>query len=101
MLRKATEEDLSALVALRCKAAGTNRADAAGWLQNVAGLENILVLEKSGQPPAAMLAAVPVEYGQHHGIWLCGAAGGAGRAAGPPAAQMDRKLSACLWGQRV
>ena len=38
MLRKATEEDLSALVALRCKAAGTNRADAAGWLQNVAGL---------------------------------------------------------------
>ena len=69
MLRKATEEDLSALVALRCKAAGTNRADAAGWLQNVAGLENILVLEKNGQPPAAMLAAVPVEYGQHHGIW--------------------------------
>mgnify|MGYP005895766837 FL=1 len=78
MLRKATEEDLSALVALRCKAAGTNRADAAGWLQNVAGLENILVLEKSGQPPAAMLAAVPVEYGQHHGIWLCGAAGAQG-----------------------
>lgn len=26
MLRKATEEDMSALVALRCKAAGTNRA---------------------------------------------------------------------------
>ena len=78
MLRKATEEDLSALVALRCKAAGTNRADAAGWLQNVAGLENILVLEKNGQPPAAMLAAVPVEYGQHHGIWLCGAAGAQG-----------------------
>ena len=51
MLRKATEEDLSALVALRCKAAGTNRADAAGWLQNVAGLENILVLEKNGQAP--------------------------------------------------
>ena len=78
MLRKATEEDMSALVALRCKAAGTNRADAAGWLQNVAGLENILVLEKNGQPPAAMLAAVPVEYGQHHGIWLCGAAGAQG-----------------------
>ena len=74
MLRKATEEDLSALVALRCKAAGTNRADAAGWLQNVAGLENILVLEKNGQP-AAMLAAVPVKYGQHRGVWLCGAAG--------------------------
>ena len=65
-------------MALRCKAAGTNRADAAGWLQNVAGLENILVLEKNGQPPAAMLAAVPVEYGQHHGIWLCGAAGAQG-----------------------
>ena len=86
MLRKATEEDLSALVALRCKAAGTNRADAAGWLQNVAGLENILVLEKSGQPPAAMLAAVPVEYGQHQALR---GGGGAGRAAGSPAAQID------------
>ena len=57
MLRKATEEDLSALVALRCKAAGTNRADAAGWLQNVAGLENILVLEKSGQSSTASITA--------------------------------------------
>ncbi|WP_455500322.1 hypothetical protein [Gemmiger sp.] len=75
MLRKATADDLSALAALRCKAAKTTRADAAGWLQNVAGLENILILEKAGSPPAAMLAAVPVEYGQHRGIWLCGAAG--------------------------
>lgn len=75
MLRKATVDDLSALTALRCRAAKTTRADAAGWLQNVAGLENILVLEKPGTPPAAMLAAVPVEYGQHRGIWLCGAAG--------------------------
>ena len=46
MLRKATQDDLPALVALRCKAARTNRTDAAGWLQNVAGLENILLLEK-------------------------------------------------------
>ena len=75
MLRKATQDDLPALVALRCKAARTNRTDAAGWLQNVAGLENILLLVKSGAPPAAMLAAVPVEYGQHHGVWLCGLAG--------------------------
>ena len=70
MLRKATQDDLPALVALRCKAARTNRTDAAGWLQNVAGLENILLLVKSGAPPAAMLAAVPVEYGQHHGVCL-------------------------------
>lgn len=41
MLRKATQDDLPALVALRCKAARTNRTDAAGWLQNVAGLENL------------------------------------------------------------
>lgn len=74
MLRKAIAEDLSALTALRRRAAKTSPADAAGWLQNVAGLENILVLEKAGQP-AAMLAAVPVRYGQHNGIWLCGAAG--------------------------
>ena len=44
MLRKATQDDLPALVALRCKAARTNCTDAAGWLQNVAGLENILLL---------------------------------------------------------
>lgn len=74
MLRKATADDLPALTALRCGAAKANPVDAAGWLQNVAGLENILVLEKSGQP-AAMLAAVPVKYGQHRGVWLCGAAG--------------------------
>ena len=58
MLRKATADDLPALTALRCGAAKANPVDAAGWLQNVAGLENILVLEKNGQP-AAMLAAVP------------------------------------------
>ena len=52
MLRKATADDLPALTALRCGAAKANPVDAAGWLQNVAGLENILVLEKSGQPAA-------------------------------------------------
>ena len=77
MLRKATADDLPALTALRCGAAKAPPADAAGWLQNVAGLENILVLEKNGQP-AAMLAAVPVKYGQHRGVWLCGAAGAQG-----------------------
>ena len=86
MLRKATADDLPALTALRCGAAKANPVDAAGWLQNVAGLENILVLEKNGQP-AAMLAAVPVKYGQHHGVWLCGAAGVQG-------VPMDRLLAA-------
>ena len=45
MLRKATADDLPALTALRCGAAKAGPVDAAGWLQNVAGLENILVLE--------------------------------------------------------
>ena len=49
MLRKATADDLPALTALRCGAAKANPVDAAGWLQNVAGLENILVLEKSAE----------------------------------------------------
>ena len=87
MLRKATAKDLSALAALRCRAAGTGRADAEGWLQNVAGLENILVLERPGQPPAAMLAAVPVEYGQHRGHLAVRRSGEAGRPDGAPAAQ--------------
>lgn len=93
MLRKATAKDLSALAALRCRAAGTSRADAEGWLQNVAGLENILVLEKPGQPPAAMLAAVPVEYGQHRGIWLCGAAG---RQGVPMERLLPKLIESCL-----
>lgn len=93
MLRKATAKDMSALAALRCRAAGTSRADAEGWLQNVAGLENILVLEKSGQPPAAMLAAVPVEYGQHRGIWLCGAAG---RQGVPMERLLPKLIESCL-----
>ena len=50
MLRKATADDLPALTALRCGAAKANPVDAAGWLQNVAGLENILVLEKTASP---------------------------------------------------
>ena len=90
MLRKATADDLPALTALRCGAAKANPVDAAGWLQNVAGLENILVLEKNGQP-AAMLAAVPVKYGQHRGVWLCGAAGVQG-------VPMDRLLPKIMEG---
>ena len=90
MLRKATADDLPALTALRCGAAKAGPVDAAGWLQNVAGLENILVLEKSGQP-AAMLAAVPVKYGQHRGVWLCGAAGVQG-------VPMDRLLPKIMEG---
>lgn len=93
MLRKATQDDLPALVALRCKAARTNRTDAAGWLQNVAGLENILLLVKSSAPPAAMLAAVPVEYGQHHGVWLCGLAGEQGV---PLDRLLPKLLESCL-----
>ena len=81
---------VSALTALRCGAAKANPVDAAGWLQNVAGLENILVLEKNGQP-AAMLAAVPVKYGQHRGVWLCGAAGVQG-------VPMDRLLPKIMEG---
>ena len=38
MLRKATADDLPALTALRCGAAKANPVDAAGWLQNGAGL---------------------------------------------------------------
>ena len=91
MLRKATQDDLPALVALRCKAARTNRTDAAGWLQNVAGLENILLLVKSGAPPAAMLARrLALRPGR-----------GAGRPARPSAAQTAGKLPAGLWGQRL
>ena len=41
--------------------------------------------------PAAMLAAVPVKYGQHRGVWLCGAAGVQG-------VPMDRLLPKIMEG---
>ena len=51
MLRIAAAEDLTALTRLRRAATGDSAEDAAGWLQRVAGLENILLLEKPGAPP--------------------------------------------------
>lgn len=74
MLRTANTDDLNALVDLRCAQQGGTRADAAGWLQNVAGLDNVLVLCRPQEPPAAMLAAVPVQYRHREGVWFCGAA---------------------------
>ena len=75
MLRKATADDLPALTALRCGAAKANPVDAAGWLQNVAGLEPRRLAVRRSR--------------------------GAGRADGPPAAQNHGGLPACLRGQRV
>ena len=74
MLRIAAAEDLTALTQLRRAATGDSAEDAAGWLQRVAGLENILLLEKPGAPPALMLAAVPVHYAHRKGIWFTGLA---------------------------
>lgn len=74
MVRTADSRDLQALVDLRCARYGDTRTDAAGWLQNVAGLDHILVLQGTGSSPAAMLAAVPVTYTHRKGIWFCGAA---------------------------
>ena len=58
MLRIAAAEDLTALTRLRRAATGDSAEDAAGWLQRVAGLENILLLEKPGAPPALMEGAL-------------------------------------------
>ena len=78
MLRKATEEDLSAPGGAALPTAGQSAEDAAGWLQNVAGLENILVLEKPGAPaPDAGRRTGPVRP-PHQGIWFSGLAAGQG-----------------------
>ena len=54
MVRAAVEEDLQALIGLRCARCGGTPADAAGWLRQIAGLDHILVVQPSGQPPAAI-----------------------------------------------
>ena len=74
MLRQATQQDLQALVALRCAANGSTAQDAQGWLLRIAGLNHIFVVEKESGAPQAMLAAVPVAYGAHKGIWFTGVA---------------------------
>ena len=93
MVRMATGDDLQVLIDLRCARYGGDRAQAAGWLQNVAGIDNIFVVQADEQTPAAMLAAVPVQYANHRGIWFCGAA--AANAA-PMEALLPRLLSGCL-----
>lgn len=77
VLRKATVQDLDTLAQLRAQAFGTDREEASSWLRYIAGLDNVLVLERAGTDgkpgiPAALLGAVPVECGHRRGIWFCG-----------------------------
>lgn len=78
MLRKATDADLEMLTAFRREAYGGSRTEIAGWLNHIVGTDNILLVERpgaqSGEQPAAMLCAVPVEMAGHRGIWFCGMA---------------------------
>ena len=76
MLCKATEADLEQMVAFRRKTYGGTRQDALDWLCGIVRLDNILILARDPAPgaksiPAAMIGAVPVECGHHHGVWLC------------------------------
>lgn len=77
VLRKATPQDVEGLASLRADAFGTDMEEARSWLQSIAGLDNVLVLERAGaegEPgiPAAVLGAVPVECGHRRGVWFCG-----------------------------
>ena len=93
MLRMATAKDLPALVELRRARYGGSRADAAGWLQNVAGLDHTLLVQAGGGPVQAMLAAVPVRYMHQRGVWFCGAAAADGV---PLQTLLPRLLGSCL-----
>lgn len=77
VLRKAAPQDVDTLAQLRAQAFGTDLEEARSWLQNIAGLDNVLVLERAGtdsEPgiPAALLGAVPVECGHRRGVWFSG-----------------------------
>ena len=43
----------------------------AAALQHIAGLDNVLVLERGGEP-LALLGAVPVDCGRRRGVWFSG-----------------------------
>ncbi len=72
MLRKATEQDIRPLAALRAEAFGETPAAAETWLREVAGLDNLLLVEQGTAPaaPAAALALVPVRGAARRGFWL-------------------------------
>ena len=78
MLRKATDADLEMLTAFRHEAYGGSRTEIAGWLKNIVGMDNILLVGQPGGTdgalPASMLCAVPVETQGRRGIWFCGMA---------------------------
>ena len=69
MLRKATEQDIRPMAALRAGAFGETPAAAETWLREVAGLDNVLVLEQDAAVAAA-LALVPVRGAARRGFWL-------------------------------
>lgn len=72
MLRKATQEDIRPLASLRAAAFGETPAEAEAWLCEVAGFENLLVLESDSAPSTmqAALALVPVSGAARRGLWL-------------------------------
>ena len=75
MLRKATQADLDALLVLRHRVSGGSRSEIAGWLENIVGLDNVLLVEQETPQEnglVAMLCAVPVDTRGHRGLWLCG-----------------------------
>ena len=77
MLRKATEADLDKLIAFRQETNGGSHSEVAGWLENIVGLDNVLLVEQDtpdGSVLVSMVCAVPVETRGRHGIWFCGMA---------------------------
>lgn len=78
MLRKANQADLETLIAFRHGTSGGSRAEIAGWLQNIVGLDNVYLVEQPGadgsKKPVTMLCAVPVSTRGRRGIWFCGMA---------------------------
>ena len=77
MLRKATEADLDKLIAFRQETNGGSHSEVAGWLENIVGLDNVLLVEQDtpdGPVLVSMVCAVPVETRGRHGIWFCGMA---------------------------
>lgn len=95
MVRKATQADLDALVKFRCATFGSTPTAAAGWLLNVAGLDNIFLVtqEPASDAPAAMLCALPVQCMEHRGVLFCGMAT---QTACQGRGLMTKLLSGCL-----
>ncbi len=72
MLRNAKQTDVEQLAGLRAAACRETPQQAAAWVREIVGIQNIFLLENTPPRIDALLAMVPVYSGARRGVWFAG-----------------------------